>query len=113
MQTAVERREAPPPHQRGGRPRQPPGGADRKAPPKRVSQARWRLPALHSLVLRGKERDRAPRCPEKTQPWEQRSVGFSRICAGKRRSAMRAPINEVLMSVDAATVRRIAHLARI
>src|SRR3954465_2303224 len=31
----------------GGGPHQPPGGADRKAPPKEVSQTSWRLPALH------------------------------------------------------------------
>src|SRR5947209_3598513 len=75
----VERREAPPPHQRGRRPHQPPGGADRKAPPKRVSQTRWRLPALHCLASAGTEnRERAVPAPSKIKARERRSVGFAR-----------------------------------
>src|SRR6476620_9199545 len=53
---AVERREAPPPSHGGGTPRKRSGRADRKACPKEASQASWRLPALHPLAPRGKEK---------------------------------------------------------
>ena len=53
---AVERREAPPPSHGGGTPRKRSGRADRKACPKGVSQTPWRLPALHPLAQRGKEK---------------------------------------------------------
>src|SRR3954453_8498849 len=54
---AVERREAPPPTSLGGgTPRKRSGRADRKACPKEVSQTPWRLPALHPLASRGKEK---------------------------------------------------------
>ena len=53
---AVERREAPPPSHGGGTPRKRSGRADRKACPKGVSQTPWRLPALHPLASRGKEK---------------------------------------------------------
>src|SRR3954463_15091505 len=72
----MERREAPPPHQRGRRPHQPPGGADRKAPPKRVSQTRWRLPALHCLHRqKGRERKRGKTRP-RLKEQGRRSVGY-------------------------------------
>jgi hypothetical protein len=61
VRAAMERWEAQHPSHGCARSRKARGGADRKAPPKEVSQTSWRLPALHSLAGRKKGKRRTRR----------------------------------------------------